>query len=395
MTDTKEDTMDVALCYENVNPGRGGCETYIADLSRRLSREGHRVHLYACAWDESRLPLLMHYHRLPAPKGPRPIRPWQFAASCADALANAGHDVSIGFDKTWGQDILYPQGGLHAASMVQNALKHPPGVSRLAARWLKRFDPAARSFAKLERKQYLGTPRPRIVVNSKMVQSHFETHYDIPAEEIDVLHAAIDPSRFHADDRLKRRATVRDGWAIRPETPVGLFVAMNYRLKGLRQLIEAMPLVKEPVQIVVVGHPKFHGYQQLAQRLGVADRIHFAGFHADTRDCYFAADFLVHPTFYDPCSLVVLEALACGLPPITTRFNGAAELYVAGEEGLVVDDPHEKAALAAAISQLGNNGLRARMTAAARKAGERWTFEMHYQKFITLMQRVARMRRAA
>src|ERR1700736_6053802 len=103
--------MKLALCYENVLPARGGCETYIADISRRLVADGHEVHLYASRWDVAALPKQMNYHALPTVRGPRFLRPWRFAAACEEALGRTDCGVSIGFDKTWGQDILYPQGG--------------------------------------------------------------------------------------------------------------------------------------------------------------------------------------------------------------------------------------------------------------------------------------------
>ena len=140
--------MDIALCYESVLPARGGAETYIGDLARRLARDGHSVHLYACRWDASSLPASTHFHRVEVPSGPRFLRPWRFASACEAALKNAHHDASIGFDKTWGQDILYPQGGLHAASAFHNRLKFSNGFERAVAAAGKWLDPAAWSFAK-------------------------------------------------------------------------------------------------------------------------------------------------------------------------------------------------------------------------------------------------------
>ena len=70
--------MDIALCYESVLPARGGAETYLGDLARRLARDGHAVHLYACRWDAAALPPSTHFHRLDVPAGPRFLRPWRF-----------------------------------------------------------------------------------------------------------------------------------------------------------------------------------------------------------------------------------------------------------------------------------------------------------------------------
>jgi UDP-glucose:(heptosyl)LPS alpha-1,3-glucosyltransferase len=389
--------MDIALCYESVLPARGGCEHYISDLARRLARDGHAVHLYASRWDVNALPPTMHYHRLPVAGGPRFLRPWRFAKSVEVALKQRRHDVTMGFDKTWGQDILYPQGGLHVASAAHNILKHPPGIGRMFARWLKLFDPAARSFRQLERKLYLSAKRPIILVNSKMVQRHFETYYDIPPSDVHVLPAAIDPDRFVVDDRFKRREEERQRWGVADDEPVGLFVAMNYRLKGLAPLLHSLRHVDKSTRyrIAVVGNPRFESYEGMAKRLGVADRVKFLGFRADPKDAYFAADFLVHPTFYDPCSLVVLEALACGLPVVTSQYNGASELFTDGKEGFSIADPHDHRALGNAITKLLDGPTRSQCASAARQTAKLWTFEQHYQQLLGYFQKAASLRKAA
>ncbi|MGL6074246.1 MAG: glycosyltransferase family 4 protein [Fimbriiglobus sp.] len=383
--------LDIALCYESVFPNRGGAETYISDLSRRLARDGHTVHLYASAWDSTRLPSTMVFHALPKHKGPRFLRPWRFAEAVEKALTERHHDVTVGFDKTWGQDILYPQGGLHAASQEHNRRKFPGKISRIIAGLAKKIDLANRSFAKLERKQYLGESQPMIVVNSRMVERHFGQHYGIPPERLRVVHSAIDPSRFAAPDRPERRAAERAKWGVDETTPVGLFVAMNYRLKGLAPLIQAVAAVPKEhrFKIAIVGHPKFHKYEKLAAKLGIQDRLLFLGFRADPKEAYFAADFLVHPTFYDPCSLVALEALACGLPVITTQYNGASELLNVPENGLVINDPHDATELGGAIQTMLQPGYLTSASRSALEAANRWTFEQHYAALLACFHEVA------
>lgn len=388
--------MDVALCYESVLPARGGAETYIGDLARRLARDGHRVHLYASRWDAAALPAATHFHRVPPPTGPRFLRPWRFAAAVEAMLAGARHDVSMGFDKTWGQDVLYPQGGLHAASRDHNRRKFRSPLARAVADVGKLLDPAAHSFARLERRQYLGDSRPVVVVNSRMVQGHFEQYYGVDADSVRVVPSAVDAGRFHADDRLKRRAEERERWGVAPSEPAGLFVAMNYRLKGLAPLLRglaALPAGERGV-VAVAGSPKFARYERLARRLGVSASVRFLGHRRDPRDCYFAADYLVHPTFYDPCSLVALEAMACGLPVVTTVYNGASELMRSPECGVVLRDPHDAAELAAALRRVRDPEYRRAAGAAARDVASRWTFEAHYQKLTEIFREV-RARRAA
>lgn len=389
--------MDIALCYESVLPERGGCETYIADLTRRLVRDGHRVHLYACRWDASVLPDSVVFHRPDVPSGPRFLRPWRFGYACEQALRDADHDLSMGFDKTWGQDVLYPQGGLHVASAMHNRKKYRHATIGWLAGLGKWLDPASWSFARLERKQYLGPHRPMIIVNSRMVQGHFQRFYGIPPAQVHIVPSAIDPDRFLADDRPKRRADERGRWNVGEDETVALFVAMNYRLKGLAPLLRAVAQLPTDLRfrLAVVGHPNDAQYQRLAHRLGIADRVRFLGFRADPKAAYFAADFLVHPTFYDPCSLVVLEALACGLPIVTSQFNGASELMTPPAEGLIVANPHDGLVLAEAMGKLCDPATRRNCAAAARVSAHRWTFEHHYQRLMELFALVVAAKRAA
>jgi UDP-glucose:(heptosyl)LPS alpha-1,3-glucosyltransferase len=403
--------MNIALCYENVLPARGGCETYIADLSRRLVADGHEVHLYACRWDADALPKEMQYHLLPQPAGPRFLRPWRFSAACQAALRANSHHVSIGFDKSCGQDILYPQGGLHAASADHNIGKYRQGWARTAARIIKKLDLAHWSFMRLEKKQYFwasrGDTRPLIVVNSHMVARHFQQYYNVDqnflAKRLRVIHSAIDPTRFAHADCLKRRQEWRQQWKIGSDETVGLFVAMNYRLKGLEPLLRAVSCLPagSPFRLLVAGHPRFQAYASLADKLGIANRVMFLGPRRDVHDSYYAADFLVHPTFYDPCSLVVLEALACGLPVITTRFNGASESLLPGVRpsgslpGFVLDDPHDYQKLASFMIQFFDPDRRAACAEAARQTAAAWTFEHHYQRLMEVFTEATALKHAA
>jgi UDP-glucose:(heptosyl)LPS alpha-1,3-glucosyltransferase len=389
--------MNIAFCYESVLPARGGCETYISDLARRLAADGHDVHLYACRWDEASLPAQLRFHRLAPPSGPRFLRPWRFAAACARALQSARHDVTIGFDKTWGQDVLYPQGGLHVASMEHNLRKYRNPLSRGIVRWIRKLDPANWSFRLLERRQYLRGRRPLIVVNSNMVRRHFARYYGVGSDEVRVVRAAIDLNRFAEQDRPRRRIEWRQRWGIDPSETVALFAAMNYRLKGLVPLLHAMRYLRDvqSFRLLVIGNPRTQKYERLAERLGLAERVLFAGHCMEMRNAYFASDFLVHPTFYDPCSLVVLEALACGLPVVTSRYNGASELLTPLGEGYVVDDPHDAQSLAWCLRQLLEPAHRGACAQAARRTAARWTFEHHYQEMLHVFVEAVARKRAA
>jgi UDP-glucose:(heptosyl)LPS alpha-1,3-glucosyltransferase len=388
--------MQIALCHENVLPERGGAEMYVADFARRLVAAGHEVHLYACRWNANSLPDGLRIRAIARPTGSRLLRPWRFSAEIRAALERDRPQISVAFDKTFGADIYYPLGGLQPASASQNIRKHRRLWARTAARLIKRCDPVQHSHSRLERSGLLGSEAPVLVVNSAMVREHAAKHYGIDPAGVRVIHNAIDPLRFDERDRPRIRAEERRRWGFGPGDVVAAFVAMNYHLKGLEPLLHAVARVPsfQPLKLLVAGSSNTRPWWRLARRLGIERRVAFVGPCADVRRLYFAADLHVHPTFYDPCSGVVLEALACGLPVITTRFNGAAELLPPAA-GVVLDDPHDDRSLATHLTAFLDPVRRDEASRAAREASRAWTLEHHYARWLDVFQEVAGMRRAA
>ena len=381
--------MKIALCHESVLPQRGGCETYVTSLAHRLVADGHEVHLYARRWDSQALPAGLIYHRVEVSTQFRVWRQWGFSRAVAAALRQNHHDISIGFDKVAGVDVLYPQAGVHEIAIEASLRKYRSPLLRRLMRMVRWLDPAEWSFWALERSA-CRQRNTSIIAISKMVAEHLRQAYGVEASRLHTLPIAALPQRFEPLDRPRRRYEARQRWGLVPGRPVGLFAAMNFRLKGLEPLLRALARVKEPLDLLAVGRKCAGAFSHLARELGIQERVRFVGFCPDVRDAYFAADFLVHPTFYDPCSNVVLEALACGLPVITTRYNGAAELLqghgLQRAEGLVLDDPHDAQALAAALTVMTDPHQRDRFARAARLAGQRWTFEDHYRGLMAILQ---------
>lgn len=389
--------MNLAFCHPVVVPARGGCESYIAALLRRLCADGHQVHLYASQWDADALPPAVAVHRVPSKSWPRFLRPWRFSAACGRATRGAGHDLTVGFDKVKGVDVVYPQGGLHQATVAYSQAKLPGRLPRALAAAARLLDPSYLSYRLFERRQYLAAPRPFVIVNSELVRGHLRRYLGPQAPAAAVLHSAMDTDRLAAADRPARRQRRRAEWGLAPDDTVALFVAMNYRLKGLAALLRAVARLgsRQRFRLLVVGDPDTRRYEALAARLGVAECVRFLGFWPNPREAFFAADLLVHPTFYDPCSLVVLEAQACGLPVVTTRANGAAELLAPPHDGLVIDDAHDAEALARALEYYRDPARRREASAAALRAARRWDFERHYRRLVGLFEEACRHKLAA
>ena len=208
--------MDIALCYESVLPARGGAETYIGDLARRLARDGHAIHLYASRWDAAALPAATHFHRLDVPSGPRFLRPWRFGAACERALRHNCSRCQHRLRQDMGAGRSLSAGGAaRGQRRAQPAQVRSPDTRAVAPNSASGSTrPHGRS-RRLERKQYLGPGRHLVVVNSRMVQRHFEQYYGVAPESVRVVRSAIDPLRFAADDRLKRRHDERSAGAFR------------------------------------------------------------------------------------------------------------------------------------------------------------------------------------
>src|SRR5205807_996650 len=176
------------------------------------------------------------------------------------------------------------------------------------------------------------------------------------------------------------RCAFRNRFGLAPGDLVGLFVGHNYWLKGLKPLLEALAdrKARRPgsrrVKLVVCGGGSAGPFRRMAARLGLGDDVRFLGFYPDVRECYWSSDFFVSPTYYDPCSLVVFEALTCGLPVITTACNGAGELMTEGREGFMVPAPDDRGTLAKALSKMADDGARRVMAEHARRLGREQSF---------------------
>src|SRR5262249_58650045 len=136
--------------------------------------------------------------------------------------------------------------------------------------------------------------------------------------------------------------------------------------------------------LLVCGGGAVAPYRRLAARLGLRDVVRVLGFIPEVRDAFWSSDFFVLPSFYDPCSLVVFEALACGLPVITTSCNGAGELITDGREGFVVPDPNALGPLSDALDRMVDDEARRVMAGHAKKLGLEQSVDRHVSRVVAV-----------
>lgn len=390
--------MKLALNFRRVAPSQGGAETYVADLCRRLVQLGHSVDLYAESWANGVLPEAVRCIHVPAPGRSRTAQIRGFAEASASVLGprNDDYDCTVGFINTWAHDVIIPQGGVHDASRVHNARRFRAAWQRWLYRKSKEFQPRAGLYRELEARQYDPRTGAKLVVAvSRFVQGHLAKFHDVPASRVRVIPNAIDADRLAVPDPAAVRKAFRDQHGLRESDLIALFVGHNFRLKGLGPLLEALHdrartnPASRPIHLLVCGGGKLAPFARMVRRLGLDRTVHLIGFAPDVRAPFHAADFFVSPTYYDPCSLVVFEALACGLPVITTACNGAGEVMSEGREGFVIPAPDDLPALVTALDRLAIDADRAAMSRAAAVLGRAQSFDHHVSRLLDVLAEVA------
>ena len=383
--------MRIGLVLERFDPRRGGLEQWTAQFTARLLARGHEVHVVAGGFGEQVRAMPIVAHRL---EGIRSRI--GFAEAAQQELHGLALDVVHDMGAGWCCDVFHPHGGSRRAAIEQNLLLLPRRM-RPVKRALVAVQPRYRRFAKLAARQYVDDGRILLAL-SRRVADDFERLHGARREQIRLVYNGVDTERFSPRHREAYRETVRRRLELDDGTLLLLIVAHNFRLKGVPALLRLMGRFaerKRPVHLAVVGGKRLWPYVWTAGRLGAAGRVTFAGPVEDTVPFYAAADVYVQPTFYDPCSLVVLEALASGLPVITSRYNGVSEVLTEGVEGTVLSDPADVDQLQARLEPLFDASLRKRMGEAARRLALKHTMDRNCDRVEAVYREVAGRRRRA
>jgi len=347
----------ILLVVERFDATVGGLEAWTVALARYLLERGHEVHV--AATDFAAEPPIVP-HRVAAAALPSTLAQ-NVAAAVARARVDIVHDVGYGLSA----DLFHPQVGSRVLNLSRDLAAKPP-----LARWRMLASPAFRRWRRdliaTERRQIAAAKR--IAAVSEVVRRDLAKLYAIAPARIVVIPNGIDIGRFVPASEPER-AAARAALGLGSEV-VYLAAAHNFRLKGLDLVLQALArVIREApdVRLIVAGSGAIAEYTRKAARLGIGSRVTFAGQVADMPRLYAAADAFVHPTFHDACSLATSEALASGLPVITTRVNGAADGMQSGREGFVLDDPRDLDGMCAAMTALLSQEHRRALGREARK----------------------------
>jgi UDP-glucose:(heptosyl)LPS alpha-1,3-glucosyltransferase len=365
---------------------KGGAERYIIDLCTRMAEEGYEVHVYT--EHQGEVDPRIYFHPVKTIPFPKSLRLLSFAIRATAAIIKGSYDITFGVGNTLKADILQPHGGVHWAWFWRSlrVYEHP---LLWAIKFLGRiFSPKQWASGWVEDAPYQQKILPMLIAISDMVKQDMLHWYQIPEERITVVYNGVDIEHFHPRNR-QYREEIRRRHGIGEERVI-LFVSNNFRMKGLTYLMKALGKIKKedhpPFKLLVLGRDRQSPYLHLAKTMGILDKVIFVGSTSEPEKYYGASDFLVHPTFYDACSLTVLEALASGLPVITTHSNGAGGIITDGQEGFVISDPRVDQILVEKISFFLNHEKIERASIAARHLAESYSLERNWREMETLLQ---------
>ncbi|MDP9003751.1 MAG: glycosyltransferase family 4 protein [Verrucomicrobiota bacterium] len=305
----------------------GGAEAYLKRLAAGVVAKGHEVRLYASEdWPPNEWTF-----------GPITRVSSDSSTAFADEIQNVAPrsecDVLMSLERIWRCDIYRAGDGVHRAWLERRG--------KIGRRWQKLSRVLNRKHAAalaLEKSLFEGGAG-RIIANSRMVRDEIVRLYGFPNERIDLVPNGVPVDAFRPD--VERRAKMRERLGLKSEDVAVLFAGSGWERKGLRFAIDAMERSGKEMRLIVAGRGD--------QRRFKSARVQFLGVVEEMPKLYGAADVFLLPTIYDPFSNACLEALAAGLPVITTRANGFAEIIENYVHGSAIDDPQNISAIREAL----------------------------------------------
>jgi UDP-glucose:(heptosyl)LPS alpha-1,3-glucosyltransferase len=324
----------------------GGAEAYLKRLADGTVKAGHEVQLVTTnEWPEDQWPF-GSIKRLGA------TSVIGFADELEQIRPQLHCDVLLSLERVWSCDVYRAGDGVHRAWLARRRKFEVP---------LKQFVRGAsrkhRDLLQLEESLFEKRKAGRVIVASQMVVNEITDLYRYPADKINVVRNGVPLDRFRFDPELRERS--RAGLKLKQDQIALLFAGSGWERKGLLFAIEAMALCKNrKMRLLVAGRGDARQYQTMRLRFWRENPVEFLGEVADLVPVYAAADIFISPTIYDPFSNACLEALASGLPVITTRSNGFSEIIKDGVHGSVIEDAGNLIALRDAIRFWSDSSLR-------------------------------------
>ena len=366
----------LAIVRQKYRPD-GGAERFVSRALEALNHKEMELNVITRQWQGDVHPD-WQIHICNPMKWGRVSRESGFATAARKLWQQQEFDIVQSHERIAGCDIYRAGDGVHKRWLLQR--------SRILSGWKQRqlfSDSYHRYVMKAEHDMYTSAELKTVICNADMIKQEIIEDFSVPAEKIHVIYNAIDHKKFIPAEEAQRQR-LRQQHNIPPQAHCLIFVGSGFERKGLKAAIEAIAATK--THLLVVGKDKTERrYHQLAASLGCENRVHFLGMQPQVLPFYQLSDGLLLPTLYDPFPNVILEAMACGLPVITSNYCGGAEFIRDGYNGFITD-ALDVPALIQSIEYLSTNGSKSVMGLQARKTILPFTPELLSNRLFSLYQ---------
>ena len=350
--------------------GSGGAEAYLKRLARGLVDLGHRVELITTGdWPETEWPggAITRVEATSA---------IAFADLVERARTERAGSVLFSLERIWRCDIFRAGDGVHRA-WLERRKKFELPLQRFARALNRKHE----DILKLEASLFKDGGARRTIVASEMVRKEIVDLYGYPADKIDIVRNGVPLDKFRFDREL--RETARANLKLGPDEIGVLFVGSGWERKGLLFAMQAVAMCRDrSMRLLVAGRGQTRSYYK-------SRRVRFLGEVVDLLPIYAAADIFILPTIYDPFSNACLEALASGLPVITTRANGFSEIIEHEVHGSIVDLPNDIAALSNALQFWADASRRESARSTIVERASRFDISRNVEQTLAVVSRIA------
>jgi UDP-glucose:(heptosyl)LPS alpha-1,3-glucosyltransferase len=386
----------IALAIEKFSRQAGGAESYAVSLATALADNGWEVHLIGESWDGE--PSQAHFHKIQIPGFlPAWIKLLLFAFRHKKIATKQKYDVVVGFGNTIYMNVYQSHGGVHRLSTGRMVYAERNILRRIVKRIFILLSVKQWIRAWIEAAPFRLNPRPKIIAIAPMIKKDMEAFFHTAPDEIEIIYNGVDTEKHNISLRREIRGRLRGQWGAGENDVVFLFVAYDLKKKGIEPLVEAAAELKkianDNFRIIVVGGSPYRSLRKLIERLELKDNVIFAGRVKSIDEFYANSDVFVLPTYSDACSLVVIEAMASGLPSITSTANGAAGLINSGKNGYVIPHPPASSDLADKMHLLMAVEERRRMSEEAFHTGQEHSARRNHREMMRVFDEVAKLKK--
>lgn len=322
--------MKLAFCLFKYFPF-GGLQRDFLRIAKECVRRGHQVDVFTMTW-EGELEPTVSVNIISVAGWQNHRRAQQFVKQIHLQLKK--YDLVVGFNKMPGLDIYYAADTCYQAK-----------ARRQRSRWY-RLTSRYRHLIAYEKTVFSAESNTRILLLSKTQQAEFTHFYKTPVTRFQLLPPGIAKDRVAPANAMQIRSNVREKLAIHAHEFLLLLVGSGFKTKGLDRILLAYAALPEELKnrasVCVIGKDNPDLFKKQAKKLGIASRVKFLGGRNDVADFLLAADLLVHPAYNENTGTVLLEALAAGLPVLTTDVCGYADYINQARAGVVLSSPFQQ-----------------------------------------------------